>query len=140
MVEAVGATLRTLLARQPDRMTRQRLSVAEIADMTIDLGLELRERLKTTRVECDDELAGICDPVRLGVEIHAVSAEQRAVKRSGEKTKRERKAGALVARTRQQQRLSALVRIDNGRPRLWVDHPVVAQRLILQTMVLDRAV
>ena len=95
MVEPVGVALRTLLAWQPDRMTGQWPSVAEFADMAIDLGLELRERLKPSRVEGDDELAGICDPVRLGVEIDAVPAEQCAVKRSGEKTKRKRKPRPL---------------------------------------------
>ena len=116
MVEPVGAALRTLLAWQPDRMTGQRLSVAELADVTIDLGLELRERLKPARVEGDDELTSICDPVRLGIEIDAVPAEQCAVKRSGEKTKRKRKSRSLVACHRQQQRLGALVRIDTAAP------------------------
>src|ERR1044071_604418 len=140
MVEPVGATLRTLLAWQPDGMTGQRLGVVEFADVAIDLGLKLRKRLKSARVEGEDELTGICNPVRLGVEIDAVPAKQCTIKRPGEKTKRKRKPGSLVARHRQQQRLNALVRINNGRAGLRVDHPVVAQRLILQTMILDRAV
>src|SRR5512139_88452 len=105
MVEPVGAALRTLLAWQPDGMTRQRLSVAELADVAIDLGLELHERLKPARVEGDDELTGICDPVRFGVEIDAIPAEQCAVQRPSEKTKRKRKPCSLIACHRQQQRL-----------------------------------
>src|SRR5689334_148709 len=139
MVEAVVAALGALLPRQPDRMSGQRPGVAELADVTVDFGLELRKRLKATRVEGDDELAGVGHPVGLRVEIDAISAEQRAVKRSGEKTKRKRKPCSLVARHRQQQRLGALVRIDNGRTGLRIDHPVVAQRLVLQTMILDGA-
>src|SRR5262245_65034056 len=96
MEEPIRATLCALLAWQPDRVAGQRLSVAHLADVAIDLRLELRERLKPAGVESDDELAGICDPVWLGVEIDAIYAEQRAVERSGEKTKGGRKPCFLI--------------------------------------------
>ena len=55
--------------------------------MAVDLGLELRDRLETAGIQREDELAGVRDLVRLGVEVDAVAAEQRAVQRAGKKTK-----------------------------------------------------
>jgi hypothetical protein len=43
--------------------------------VAVDLGLELGERLETRRIERDDELPGIGDFARLGIEIDAVAAE-----------------------------------------------------------------
>src|SRR4029078_7431332 len=140
MGEPLGAALRTLLAWQPDCVTGQRLSVAELADVAVDLSLELREWLKPTRVERNDKLAGVGDSVGLGIEVNTVAPEQRAVKRTGKEAECECKSRAFVAGHGQWERPTTLVRIDNSCAGLRIKHPVVPQRLILQAMILDGAV
>ena len=92
--------------------------------MPVDLGLELRQRLEARWIERNHELPGIGDLARIGVEIDAIATEQRAVERAGEQAEHQRKAGALVAAHRQQQRLAAFLRIGDCGAGFRIDHPV----------------
>jgi hypothetical protein len=59
---------------------------------------------------------------------------------AGEKAECEGEPSSFVSGHRQQQRLCALVRVDDSCASLGIDHPVVAQRLVLQAMVFDGAI
>src|SRR5882757_9309157 len=88
---AVGDTLGALIARQTHRViARQRLGIAQAADVAIDLGLELVERLEAAGIERQHELPGVGGRRRIGVEVDAVAAEQRAVERAREQTEHQR--------------------------------------------------